>query len=226
MPKLAKIRRRRKKNPGEPKRNPPLSTDIVHFLLPGFAAFAASRVGTRMAAVQIAKRWPKAAKHAGAIAAVGAFGAAWWGAHKVKFLEQYHDAIVVGSGLAAMQSLVQLYLPKLSPVLGEPCPSNVQIQMPKTQAQLAQAQAAAQMRAAGAQPQVQQVPIPNGFTQTSARDWYTYNDAYDAGGYKGKVEVPQSQTNPAPAPDPEEMQISDLLDNSDLQLDNSDLGLS
>lgn len=218
MPKLVKIRRRRK-NPGEPKRNPPLSTDIVHFLLPGFAAFAASRVATRMAAVQIAKRYPKAAKHAGAIAAVGSFAAAWWGAHKVKFLEPYHDAIVVGSGLAAMQSVVQLYLPKLSPVLGEPCPPQIQIPMPKTAAQIAAAPAQVRVVAPSA-------PIPNGFTQTSAREWYTYNDSFDAGGYKGKVEVPTSQTNPAPSPDPEEMAISELLDNSDLALDNSDLGLS
>jgi hypothetical protein len=55
MSKLAKFRRRH----GEPRRNPPLSTDVVAQIIPGFAAFAATRFVTRTAATQIAKRWPK-----------------------------------------------------------------------------------------------------------------------------------------------------------------------
>ena len=208
---MSKLRFRRRN--GEPKRNPPITTDVVYFLLPGFAAFAASRVATRTAAVQIAKRYPKAAKHAGAIAAIGAFAAAWWGAHKVKYLEKYHDAIVVGSGLAALQSLVQLYIPKLNNLIGQPCPEPVKL--------LPSPVAARQITA----PPAPTATVPAGFKPTTANEWYTYNDAYDAGGYKGKVEVPTSQTNPPPAPDPEELQISELLDNSDLQLDNSDMGL-
>ncbi len=47
----------------------------------------------------------------------------------------------------------------------------------------------------------------------------------DGQDHRGKVEVPPAQANPPPTPDPEEAQISDLLDNSDLALDNSDLGL-
>ena len=208
MSKLARFRSRH----GEPKRNPPLATDVAEYLIPGFAAFALERIVTRMAAVQIAKRWPSRAKHAGAIAAVATFAAAWWGAHRVKFLEKYHHPIVIGSGLAALQSLLQLYVPKLNTLLGEPCPVTVP--------QLA-ASAPRQISAPTAV-----ASAPAGFRPTTANEWYTYNDAYDAGGYKGKVEVPTSQANPPPAPDPEEMQLSELLDNSDLQLDNSDLGLS
>lgn len=195
-----------------PKRNPPLTTDVAHYLLPGFAAFAAARVTTRVAAVQIAKRYPRAAKHAGAIAAVAAFAAAWLGAHRVKYLEKYHHPIVVGSGLAALQSLLQIYIPKINALIGDPLPSSMPMRSIAT-------------------PVARQIPTssqstPDGFRPTTASDWYTYNDAYDAGGYKGKVEVPVSQTNPPPGSDPQETQISDLLDNSDLGLDNSDLGLS
>ena len=95
MSKLARFRSRH----GEPKRNPPLVTDVVEYLVPGLGAFVLDRFVTRVAAAQIAKRWPKLAKHAGAIAAVGTFGAAWWGAHRVKYLEKYHHPIVIGAGL-------------------------------------------------------------------------------------------------------------------------------
>jgi hypothetical protein len=209
MSKLARFRSRH----GEPKRNPPLATDVAEYLIPGFAAFALDRLVTRVAAAQIAKRWPKLTKHAGAIAAVGTFGAAWYGAHRVKYLEKYHHPIVIGAGLAALQAIAQIYFPKLSALIGDPCPTPAPVkQVAAPQAPLIAAPAPAPV-------------VPAGFKPTTANDWYTYNDAYDAGGYKGKVEVPTSQTNPAPAPDPEEAQLAELLDNSDLQLDNSDMGL-
>lgn len=210
MSKLARFRSRH----GEPKRNPPPMTDLAEVILPGFAAFAAARVVTRMATVQISKRYPKAGRHAGAIASVGSFVAAWFGAHRIRYLAKYHDAIVIGTGLAAMQSLVQLYLPKLGAALGDPGPAPKQLAMP-----VATSRRAPQVAAAPA-------PVPAGFKPTTANEWYTYNDSFDAGGYKGTVEVPDAQASPAPASDPEETSINDLLDNSDLQLDNSDLGLS
>ena len=213
MSKLAKFRSRH----GEaPKRNPPVVTDVAEYVIPGFAAFAVDRLLTRFFAVQIAKRAPKWAKHAGALAAVGAFAASWWGAHRVKYLEKYHHPIVVGSGLAAALSLVQLYIPKLSAALGQPCPEPAPKQLAAPVAVARQIQTPAPAPA----------PIPAGFQPTTASEWHVYNDAYDAGAYKGKVEVPVSQTNPPPGLSPEEMQLSELLDNSDLQLDNSDLGLS
>lgn len=213
MSKLARFRSRH----GEPKRNPPLMTDVAAYIVPGIAAFALDRFVTRVAAAQIAKRWPKYAKHAGAIAAIGTFAGAYFGAHRVKYLEKYHHPIVIGTGLAALQSLAQIYFPKLNALIGDPCPPPAAQQQPPL---LAARQAASSATATGA------LPTPAGFRPTTAADWYTYNDSYDAGGYKGKVEVPVSQTNPPPSADPEEVQINDLLDNSDLQLDNSDLGLS
>lgn len=214
MPKLAKIRRRRKAGENNPKRNPPLGTDLVEYIAPGFAAFAATRVLTRIATVQITKRKPSLAKHAGAVAAIGAFIAAWWGAHRVKYLEKYHHPIVVGTGLATLQSLIQLYAPAFGKVLDV----NPQLAPPPAPKLIASSPAQSTMPAA--QPAA---PIPQGFKPTTANEWYTYNDAYDAGSYKGKVEA-------APPPVPgEDLQpdtdVSDLLDNSDLQLDNSDMGL-
>lgn len=205
MSKLAKYRSKR-----APKRNPPIGVDVVQFILPGFAAFAATRLGTKIVTAQIAKRWPKAAKHAGAIASVGTFAAAWYGAHKVKYLDRYHDAVVVGSGLAALQNLVQLYLPKVGALLGDPQPTAANVPV------LAARPAPAAIAAAPAP------NVPAGFTPTTANEWYSYNDSFDAGGYKGKPEGMQSPTPGAAPSEPDEMQINDLLDNSDLV--DSDLG--
>lgn len=212
MSKLAKYRKRR----STPKRNPPIGVDLVQFILPGFAAFAATRLGTKLVTAQIAKRWPKVARHAGAIASVGSFAAAWYGAHKVKYLDRYHDSIVVGSGLAALQNLVQLYLPKIGEMLGDPMPA-----LPAAKEQpLLQSQ---QTQVADYEPTAARIPA--GFRPTTANEWYTYNDSFDAGGYKGKAEGSQSptpgQAQPATS-EPDEMQITDLLDNSDLV--DSDLG--
>jgi hypothetical protein len=214
MSKLAKFRRRH----GEPKRNPPLSTDVVAQIIPGFAAFAATRFVTRAAAIQIAKRWPKYAKHAGALASVGTFAAAWLGAHRVKTLEKYHDMIVIGSGIAAIQSLVQLYIPSLGWVVSDCSP---QLGAAPAQKLLAAQTAAQQQTLSGGTP----ARIPQGFKPTTANEWFTYNDAYDAGSYRGKTEAPVPSVPGEEAQEPD-VQISDLLDNSDLGLDNSDLGLS
>lgn len=207
MSKLAKFRSSRH---GEPKHNPPLLTDVAEYLIPGFAAFALDRVLARFIALQIEKRAPKYAKHAGAIAAAGAFAVAWWGAHKVKFLEKYHHPIVIGTGLAALQSLIQLYAPKLGAFISDPIPA---LTAPKATAKPLLASAPTPVAAA---------PIPQGFKPTTANEWYTYNDSFDAGGYKGKVEA---AAPPVPGEEPPDTDISDLLDNSDLQLDNSDMGL-
>lgn len=209
MSKLARFRARH----GEPKRNPPLATDVAEYMLPGAVAFVAARVATRVAAMQIARRYPTAAKHAGALAAVGTFAAAWYGAHRVKSLEKYHHPIVIGTGLAAAQSLLQLYLPGIGKLVGEPLPTA----LPAPASRPVAPQATQQIDVTA--------PTPTGFTPTTASEWYAYNDAYDAGIHRGKVEVPPAQANPPPAPDPQESQISELLDNSDLALDNSDLGL-
>lgn len=113
---------RMKRNPGEPRRNPPVLQDMVEFIGPGFAAFAATRFLTRIAAVALARKKPSLGKHAGAITSAGLFAAAWFGAHRVKALEKYHTPIVVGSAIAALQSIIQLYLPKLGWMIADASP--------------------------------------------------------------------------------------------------------
>ncbi len=208
MSKLAKFRSRHGGASSAPKRNPPMATDVVEYLVPGFVAFALDRILTKFIAAQIERRAPKYAKHAGAIAAIGTFGAAWWGAHKVKYLEKYHHPIVIGTGLAALQSLIQLYVPKLGAFLGDPLSSS----KPASSAPLIQSQAPAQLASSP----------PPGFRPTTANEWYTYNDSFDAGGYKGKEEGMQTPVPGQQTSEPDEMQITDLLDNSDIV--DADLG--
>ncbi len=95
------------------KRNPPLMTDVFEWVGPGFAGFAVARFGTRIAASAISKRSPSLSRHAGGGAAVVAFLAAWYLSGKWKAISKYQMPLVVGAGIAALQSLVQLYLPRL-----------------------------------------------------------------------------------------------------------------
>lgn len=151
-----------------PRHNPPLFTDIAQFVIPGFGGFATTRLATRVAATQVAKRAPSWGKHAGAVASVGSFLAAWFLAHKWKWLEKYHTPIVVGSAIATLQSILQIYAPNvLGWIVSDATPQIAAA----TQSQLSvQDQQLAQLRL---QPTHED---PNEFT---------YNDAYDAGRYSG-----------------------------------------
>jgi hypothetical protein len=117
----SKRRNPKRRKPGVPppgvpwqtrKKNPPLWTDAWKFVLPGLGGYAATRFMSRIAYGQIRKRWPRAGKHAGVIASLGSFLAAWYLVHRFKRLAPYHTPIVVGSGIAALQTVVQAYIPK------------------------------------------------------------------------------------------------------------------
>ncbi len=180
-----------------------LLSELGEFIAPSFAAFAATRMLTRMAAVQIARRKPSWAKHAGAIASVGSFLAAWFGAHRVKWLEKHQTPIVVGSAIAAAQSIVQLYIPKLGWILADASP-DIAAESGTTSAAQVQANTVQQLAAAKLQP-VNEDP-----------GWYTYDDKYDAGRYS------KESGAPAPAPSagtPQKQAEEDLL--ADLQLDDN-----
>jgi hypothetical protein len=165
---MARSRLHRRYVRTSPKHNPPLFTDLVEYVAPGFGGFAATRFLTRVASTQVAQRAPSWGKHAGAVASVGSFLAAWFLAHKVKWLEKYHTPIVVGSAIAALQSLLQLYLPNaLGWMVSDATPELAGAAQSKLSAQ---DQQLAQMRL---QPTDED---PNEFI---------YNDAYDAGRYSG-----------------------------------------
>jgi hypothetical protein len=106
--------------------NPPVTSDLLNVVLPGFGAYAASRTVSRVAFSLVQKRWPKLGKHAHALAGVASFGGVWLLAHRFKRLAKYHDGIVVGSGIAALHGLAQAYLPaKYRWLLTDPKPEDV-----------------------------------------------------------------------------------------------------
>lgn len=182
--------KRKKRNPSSdgPKRNPPLITDIAEFAVPGFVAFAATRFGTRVAATQIAKRKPSWGKHAGALASVGAFLAAWLLAHRWKWLAKYHTPVAVGSAIAAAQSLIQLYIPKLGWIVADATP------------ELGSARPQQLQQGGGT---TGGLPAGLSYVDENPGD-YTYNDSYDAG-------VESTTTSAAPAA-PGSANEADLID--------------
>ncbi len=109
---LAKYRKKRKASrPNPATANPPAMVDLTHAVLPGFGAYAASRVLQRIAFTVVSKRWPRLAKHAHAATGVASFAGAWLLAHRWSKLAKFHDGILVGSGVAALQGVAQCYLP-------------------------------------------------------------------------------------------------------------------
>jgi hypothetical protein len=113
---LAANRRRRKarSNPGGTAAavaNPPIAQDLTHVLLPGFAAYAATRVIQRVVFMIVQRKWPRFGKHASALAGVAGFGGVWFFAHKIQRLAKYHDGIVMGSGVAALHGVATCYMP-------------------------------------------------------------------------------------------------------------------
>lgn len=120
-----KRNKKRRANPDAPparRSNPPLLQDTLDLVGPGFVAFAATRFATRVAATQIAKRWPNLAKHAGAVASIGTFLAAWYLGNRVKLIDKYHSAVLAGAGIATGQTLIQTYMPKLGWVVSDASP--------------------------------------------------------------------------------------------------------
>lgn len=168
--KKSKSRRKARRNPDDaPARSSALQPlgEVMHFVLPAFGGFAVTRFGTRAVATQIANRWPAYAKHAGAIASVGSFFAAWGLSHRVKMLEKYSEPLTIGAGLAALQSLIQLYIPKLAWVVSDATP------------ELTDTSSATQQIPA---------PAPTGdddyeILDDVSSDWRGFNDAGDPGRY-------------------------------------------
>ncbi len=119
-------RARKRATPAAPRSNPPIGRDLAHVILPGFAAYAVTRFLSRIVYMLVQKRYPRAGKHVAAAAAAAGFGAAWLLAHRVKKLEGYHDGIVVGSGIAALQTVARTYLPgKYAYIVSDYHPSDI-----------------------------------------------------------------------------------------------------
>lgn len=174
------------------KHNPPLMSDLLEWVGPGFAAFAATRFGTRIAATQLAKRKPSWGKHAGAAVSVGAFLAAWYLGHRLKWTAKYHTPITVGAAIAALQSLFQLYLPKFGWMVADASP---EIAAPQSTQLTANDLAQMNLRPVNDDP-----------------NEYTYNDSFDAGRYGTKTGR-AADTSGGPA--------GNQVDVSDLEIDEA-----
>ena len=109
---VRRVRRRRNPAPLGAVANGPLGSDLLHEVLPAFGGYAATRLVSRLVYTQASKRWPNASRHLSVLSSAGSFLAAWFLVHRIRRLEKYHGPIVTGSAIAALQSIVQAYLPK------------------------------------------------------------------------------------------------------------------
>ena len=86
----------------------------------------------------VIRRFPKLAKHASVLSTLAAAGAAWLLVHRIDKVKQYHTPVVVGAGIATIQTVVQAYLPKYGWMVSD---HNLNAQTP-AQAELPPSQAA------------------------------------------------------------------------------------
>ena len=206
---FGKRRRKYADNPAPRSRsNPPLLTDVAELLGPGFAAFVATRFLTRIAAVQVEKWKPSWGKHAGAVASIGSFLAAWFLAHRVKWLEKYHTPLVVGSGIATGQSIMQLYLPRVGWIVSDATP-----ELNDVASGTGSLSPATQM----------DVLTQNGFSPTNEDpNDFQYNDSYDAGIFARDQQQHHHHRQQAPAAQaPSSSTDDDDLSDLDIQADAS-----
>ncbi len=102
------------------KRNPSTLTDVGYLIVPAAAGFAATRVASRIASSIASKRRPSWTKHVNVLTGIASFFGLWFLGHRWRKIAPYHTPIVVGSGIAAMQSAIQTYVPKYGWLLGHP----------------------------------------------------------------------------------------------------------
>lgn len=203
----SRLHKRYVKNPcSGVKSNPPLFTELLEFAGPGFAAFAVTRLGTRIAATQIAKWKPEFGKHAGALTSAGAFLVAWFLGHRWKAISKYHTPITVGAAIAALQSVIQLYIPKLGWMVADASP-----------------ELASTAAGALAEPQPQSIARGELYPVQDDPNEYTYNEAYDAGRYSKTGHVPKQQPAGQSPPiiaqddaDPADLSLSDMIGSDNL----------
>lgn len=184
MSKLARRSRNRpKKNPSSsPRHNPPLFTDMLEMAVPGAIGFASTRLITKLSIAAVAKRWPSKSRHVGALLATSTFLATWFLGHRVKMLEKYHVPITVGSAIAAAINVLQIYLPKIGWLVGDP----TELTAGGTSSQKLAAAGGAQAQLPGNLEEIDDDPA-----------FYTYNDAYDAGRYAANAGNKQQPSQPA-----------------------------
>lgn len=180
--KLAKrYRKRHRSNPDGGSSG--LAGEVLEITVPALAGFGATRLLTKLAVIAISKKWPSKAKHGGALASIGVVAALWMLMHRVKSLAKYQGSATAGSAIAAVVNLIQLYLPKLGWLVGDP----TELTAGGTASSKAVAGAAAQSQLPAGMEEIDDDPAH-----------YTYNDAHDAGRYANNDRnTPQPGSQPA-----------------------------
>lgn len=98
-------------NPG------PAAMAVVEEVAPAFAGYAAGRFAGRIA-MKVGSA--KLGKHAAPLASTVLAVVAYFLAHRVKKIAKYSSPLVVGSAIAALQTVMQAYLPKYSWLVSDP----------------------------------------------------------------------------------------------------------
>ena len=97
--KARKARRAARRSNPEPAAS--IVGEITGVLLPGFAAFAATKTISRLTYQLVGKKWPKLAKHANVLAGMATFGA-FWSIYTSQFRMQGFIAVGIFVVLAAV----------------------------------------------------------------------------------------------------------------------------
>ncbi|MDP2607277.1 MAG: hypothetical protein Q8S00_32470 [Deltaproteobacteria bacterium] len=106
--------RRKRKTISKPKAkpNPPLGADMTELIIPGFVAYAGTRLLARIVHSLAKKRFPNGGKHVAVLSSLAAAGGTWLIAHRIPQVEKYHTPATIGASIAAAQTVVQTYFPK------------------------------------------------------------------------------------------------------------------
>lgn len=105
-------RRRRRRNPAPESASSGIVAEATEVFLPALGGYVATKLATRLVYTLVQRRMPKLGKHAGALAGVASFGAAYYFAGKVKQLRDYEQPIIIGSAIAAGAAVARTYFPK------------------------------------------------------------------------------------------------------------------
>jgi hypothetical protein len=90
-------------------------------------AYGGTRLLQRMAWTIVSKRRPTWGRHIHAVAGAAAFALAWFAGRKVKAVERYHEAILVGTGVAAVQGVVSAYIPRYAWLMNDCRPEELRL---------------------------------------------------------------------------------------------------
>jgi len=122
---VAARKKKKKKRSSAPRKNaalianPPFWQDAYEDIVPGMLAYTGTRLAGRIGYRMARKKSVGLAKHVGPWTSVAIAALGWWAVHKIDWAKKYHTPVVVGAAVAALQGLVQTYLPQYGWILND-----------------------------------------------------------------------------------------------------------